>query len=96
MTQFLQHLTRDGMTVGLQAMPKLNRNSLLITNVIVIASVIVITHLNQNVGYSNGGGCDPWYFFGLYQGYFNLRSIVGEAYQLNRYPALLPWIFLGP
>ena len=77
-------------------MLNLNRNSWLVTNAIVIASVFVIKHLNQNVGYSNGGGCDPWYFFGLYQDYFNLRLVVGGAYQFNRFPALLPWIFLGP
>jgi hypothetical protein len=49
--------------------------------------------LNRNIGYGNGFNCDSWYFFGLQ---FNFRAFYDlHAYQALRFPALVPWIFLG-
>ena len=72
-----------------------DRNSWAATNAILIVSVLLVKYLNANVGYANGDGCDSWFFFGVYQDYFHLRSVLGDFYQFNRYPAILPWIFLG-
>jgi len=72
-----------------------DRNSWLATNVILIVSALLIKQLNGNVGYANADGCDSWYFFGLYQSYFHLRSVLADFYQFNRYPAILPWILVG-
>jgi hypothetical protein len=77
-------------------MPNLKRNSWIVINATAISSLFLIKYLNQNVGYANAQNCDPWYFFGVYQDYFYLRSVVGDAMQFNRFPAILPWIFLGP
>lgn len=73
-----------------------DRKSWVVTNIIIIISLLFIKQLNGNVGYGNGNGCDSWYFFGVYQSYFNLRSMLGDYYQFGRFPAILPWIFLGP
>ncbi len=77
-----------------------DRNAWLATNVIVIASIIIARLSNENIAYGNSLGCDYWYFFGLYQDYFRLRSMLHlmgyDPSQLRRFPAILPWIFLGP
>jgi hypothetical protein len=73
-----------------------DRNPWLATNIVVVASLLLVKLLNENVGYANGTGCDSWYFFGIYQDYFHLRSILGDEYQLDRFAAILPWILLGP
>jgi hypothetical protein len=61
----------------------------------VLISVCIVRLLNNAVGYANYNGCDYWYFFGLYQGYNKFRNWYPQAYQLFRYPALVPWIYLG-
>ena len=50
--------------------------------------------LNPEIGYANGFNCDSWYFFGLQ---FNFHDIYDwqRPYQVYRFPALIPWIFLG-
>jgi hypothetical protein len=50
--------------------------------------------LNANIGYANEFNCDSWYFFGLQ---FNFRELydLRRFYQTFRFPALVPWIFLG-
>ena len=75
-----------------------DRNAWLTTNAIVIAAVLIAKLLNENIGYSNSSGCDSWYFFGVYQDYFHLRAMFlpTAPYQFDRFPAILPWIFLGP
>ena len=73
-----------------------DRNAWALSAAISILSVFIATSLNQNIAYANDALCDPWYFFGINQDYFHLRSILGDEYQFDRYPAILPWIFLGP
>lgn len=73
-----------------------DRNAWGLSAAIAILSVFIATRLNQNIGYANDALCDPWYFFGINQAYFHLRAILGDEYQFDRYPAILPWIFLGP
>lgn len=68
----------------------------LTTNVVIILSTIVIRQFNPTIGYANDGACDSWYFFGIYRDYFHLKSYLVSAYQFFRFPALLPWIYLGP
>jgi hypothetical protein len=50
--------------------------------------------LNDNIGYANAFGCDCWYFFGIH---LNFHEIYNSKrfYQAFRFPALVPWIFLG-
>ena len=60
-----------------------------------LISVFIVRLLNNAVGYANYDGCDYWYFFGLYQDYHQIRIWYPWAYQLYRYPALVPWIYLG-
>ena len=59
-----------------------------------IAFAAIARLLNRDIGYANGFGCDSWYFFGLQ---FNYHDIYRwqRPYQVFRFPALIPWIFLG-
>lgn len=61
----------------------------------IVISVFLLRLLNSAVGYANSGNCDSWYFFGLYQDYNKIRDWYPQAYQLFRYPALVPWIYLA-
>jgi hypothetical protein len=66
------------------------------TMAIVAIVVAAASYFNPNIGFANGPGCDSWYFFGIYENYSNSSSIAPNAYQMFRYPALLPWIYLAP
>src|SRR5579863_1992600 len=73
-----------------------DRNAWLASAAIATASVLIATSFNRNIAYANGALCDPWYFFGINQDYFRLRAALGDEYQFDRFPAILPWIFLAP
>jgi hypothetical protein len=49
--------------------------------------------VNETIGYANGLNCDPWYFVGLQLDF--ARFYDSGAYQSLRFPALLPWSYLG-
>jgi hypothetical protein len=49
---------------------------------------------NQEIGYANSYGCDAWYFLGIDLSFPDLYAS-GRFYQTFRFPALLPWIYLG-
>jgi len=64
------------------------------TVAICIAFGQVARYLNHNIGYANDFNCDSWYFFGL-QFDFSKLYATGLYYQAYRFPALLPWNYLG-
>lgn len=61
-----------------------------------VGAAIIAKYFNPNIAFANGPGCDSWYFFGIYENYTNSSAILPEAYQLFRYPAVLPWIYIAP
>lgn len=62
--------------------------------VLFVCFAFVVRRLNQNVGFGNAVTCDAWYFFGLQ---FNFADAFASRrfYQPYRYPAVLPWAWLG-
>jgi len=65
-----------------------------LTTITIVSAVVLMRYLNDGIGYANGPHCDTWYFFGIYNNYRALQQ--NSAYQLYRYPALLPWIYVAP
>jgi hypothetical protein len=49
--------------------------------------------VNETIGYANGFNCDSWYFLGLQLDF--ARFYDAGAYQSLRFPAILPWSYLG-
>ncbi|MGD9968695.1 MAG: hypothetical protein AB7T59_19410 [Hyphomonadaceae bacterium] len=62
---------------------------------IAMLALAVLTQLNPEIGFGNGTGCDAWYFFGIYRHYSDFGHLQ-EWYQLQRYSALVPWIYIDP
>ena len=67
---------------------------MVITFIVCLLFACVARLLNHNIGYGNAFGCDAWYFFGL-QFHFTDLYASKRFYQPFRFPALLPWIYLG-
>lgn len=60
-----------------------------------VLSLCLAIAVNPRTGFANGFNCDSWYFFGIYRHYFGAAAD-WQAYQLQRYGALVPWIFIAP
>ena len=66
----------------------------LLTFIGCVAFAFVARALNADIGYANGLGCDAWYFFGIQHNFHEIYNLE-MFYQPFRFPALMPWIFLG-
>ncbi|MGM4903206.1 hypothetical protein AB8B24_07985 [Tardiphaga sp. 866_E4_N2_3] len=66
------------------------------TMVIVVVVVFIAFNLNHGIGYANGPACDDWYYFGIFEDYWNSVSVAPGMYQIIRYSAVLPWSYVAP
>ncbi len=68
----------------------------LVSMSLISVCIATVFYLNPSVGFANADACDAWYFFGIYKSYSNIASLFPSAYQISRFPGLLPWIYLAP
>lgn len=75
------------------AADKTDRRAAIMTVIACIAFAITARSFNANIGYANGFNCDSWYFLGIQLDFDDFYRL--GAYQTLRFPAIVPWIYLG-